>query len=219
MSKYPLGGSTFRTKSEIKQYIRALRESLQIGEVVTPDPVLLALYEQHPEWQQKSQGMTGIGAAFVDGYGGIKSKQIVLMRADQPPMDISWVWLVDNLKPGGVVVPPPAWEEAVRELRLCARAAIEDQVKPLQRNGFEVDHVAPNTFEVLLYRWVTGLGVKVTDIHVTATDGLEVRRTFTEPSHHRDWCAFHAQHAQLVAVPKAEHAKRPKVKVSWEALV
>ena len=97
MPVYRIAGRSFPTKESLKQHIRSVRDQTPLGGT-TDDPVLLRLLSMHPQWAEKSEGMTAVGTAMVKGTPyAPPQKQIVLLRGDREPMDISWSKLVARL--------------------------------------------------------------------------------------------------------------------------
>lgn len=220
---YCIANRAFPTKERLKEHIRAVRDRTGLGETIT-DPVVLTLLRLHPEWEQKSQGMTAVGTAMVKGHpSALPQKQIVLLRGDDEPMDISWSKLVARLQPDGKLRHPTDGQEALAELRVACRQLIEPQLAqlaPLRRPGLHVDHVYPLTFEQLLYNWVKRIvGLRVRDLKVTSTDGLTVVRRFVNQKHEDSWLLYHEWRADLEAITPEEHARRPVSRMNWEPLL
>jgi hypothetical protein len=223
MPCYCLAGHVFPTKESLKQHIRAVRDRTALGGVID-DPVLLRLLRLHPQWEEKSRGMTAVGTAMVKGSPSAPpQKQIVLLRGDQEPMDISWSKLVARLQHDGSLKHPTEAREALDEVRTACRQLIEPQLAPLREPGLHVDHVFPRTFERLLFDWVQRMnrsrGLRVRDLRVASNDGLVVARGFQDPIHEVSWVTFHELHADLEPVTPEEHATRPVLRMNWDPLL
>jgi hypothetical protein len=223
MPAYCLAGHVFATKEALKQKIRAVRDRTPLGGGID-DAVVLHLLRMHPQWAEKSVGMTAVGTAMVKGSPSAPpQKQIVLLRGDQEPMDISWSKLVARLQPDGSLRHPTEAREALEELRAACRQLIEPQLSPLRQPGMHVDHVFPRTFERLLFDWVQGInrraGVRVRDIRVASNDGLVVARGLEDPRLESQWVNHHEIHADLELVTPEEHATRPVPRMNWEPLL
>jgi hypothetical protein len=223
MPVYRIAGRTFPTKESLKQHIRAVRDQTPLGGT-TEDPVLLRLLSMHPQWADKSEGMTAVGTGMVKGTPyAPPQKQIVLLRGDREPMDISWTKLVARLQPDGTLKHPTDAREALDELRVACRQLIEPQLAGLRLPGMHVDHVYPNTFERLLFDWVSLMWdireEKVPDLKVGSTDGLVVLRYFENPYHADSWANYHRLCSELEVITPEEHARRPVIQMDWEPLL
>jgi hypothetical protein len=219
MAKYEIAGRVFPSKKALTEHIRAVRDGAALGGEVR-DRVLLHLLRMHPEWTEKSEGMRCVGTALIQGSPAIPPrKEIAILREGLEPMDISWAKLVARLQPDGSLRHPTNTEEALAELRIATRQAIEPQIQPLRQPGMHVDHVAPLTFEQLLFTWVNLMhqrhGLDLQSLQVVANDGPVVERRLEEAWHSDHWCGFHLRCARLEVVTPEEHARRPKVQVDW----
>lgn len=223
MPVYRFAERVFPTKESIKDHIRRVRDQTPLGCAID-DEVVARLLRLHPQWDEKAVGMTAIGTAMVKGHpSAFPQKQIVLLRGDDEPMDISWAKLVARLQPDGSLRHPTDAREALDELRKACRQLIEPQLAPLRRPGLHVDHVYPWTFERLLFDWVQRMrqraGLSVRDLKVVSNDGLNVVRRFENPEHARLWTFYHLIHCSLEAITPEEHARRPVLRMDWDPLL
>lgn len=217
MSKYLVAGRAFRTKGEITAHFRSVRDNTPLhGEI--HDPVVRWFLVRHPQWEQKSRGMTAIGTALIKGSPAAPPrKEIAILRGPESPMDISWTKLVRRLQTDGTLAHPSEPEEALAELRIAARQETEDQRALLSRPGFHVDHAYPATFEQLLFDWFTGTGLALTDLTVKSNDGPVVLRWFENRSLASSWQEYHKKNAILVLRTPEEHAAQPQLRIDWSA--
>jgi len=215
-TKYVLANQQFRTKNDLENHVRRVRASTAVGESIN-DPVVLALLKLHPEWAEKSAGMTAVSVGMLKGAAGAPwAKEIVILRGDGPFMDIAWRFIVRALQPGGKLHFKP---DHLDELRKAARRSIFPQIQPLMLQGSHVDHVFPLTFEQLLFDWFRSRPElrKVSDVRVIGNDGEEVVRLWENAELELDWVKYHRQHARLETVTKEEHFKRSRRSViDWK---
>lgn len=212
---YCIAGVPFPSQSAVKAHIRAVRDACPMGEPIE-DPVVLALLRQHPQWAEKSAGMTAVSTWYINPHPAVpKRKEIVLLRGDQEPMDISWSKLVPRLTKTGELKHPSKAEEHLAELRIAARLEVEDQLAPRRAKGFHLDHAAPNTFEQLLFDWLQSTGLQLLQIGIESTHGTTVLRTFTDRALAHSWQTYHQDRAELILRTPAEHAKQPRIRVDW----
>lgn len=213
---YVLGGRAFRTKADIQAHVRAVRDTTSLGERIT-DVVVLDLLALHPEWDEKTAGGGWVGTALIDHPAKRRpTKEIaILFTGEERVVDISWTKLLPFLQKG-VNAPIAVWDSRLSELRLAARAEVEEQIKPLRKAGFAVDHVYPLTFEQLLHGWLSGEGLRVDDVPLRDGLGQDTGRQFLLPKQAESWQAFHQEHAELEVIPYEEHAKRTgRAHIDW----
>jgi hypothetical protein len=212
---YTLGGVHFATKDAIKKHVRSIRDAGHHRQIIDDPVVVELLSKYHPEWEDKSAGGSTLWMdVHKEAY--FKSTMQIMLRRDDgsPSMDISFIHALKHL--GGSVDPA---KQRLTDFRKAARILIEDQVRPLRKAGHEVDHVAPQTFEVLLRDWLVWNGLQVSDISIDSTHGSGQRWWFTDLKLGEAWCEFHSQHAVLEVVTKEEHKTRRPVRVDWSALM
>ena len=216
---YCIAGRAFQTKKAITEHFRSVRDTCPLGGLID-DAVVYALLRRHPQWEEKSRGMTGIGTGLIKGTPAAPPrKEIVLLRGDQPPMDISWTKLVKRLQQDGSLKHPSDLQECLDELRIAARQEVEEQLMPLRQAGMHVDHAHPATFEQLLYDWVVSTQRGLRDIEVVSNDGPVVLRWFGHPGLSMSWREHHRRHAVLVLRTPEEHAAQPQLRVDWSAFL
>jgi len=215
MSKYHIGGHSFSTKGAIRDHIRAVRAATPQKQPLT-DPAVLAFLQLHPEWEQKSDGMQFVTVDWVKGASAApRSLEICILRADGSIMDISWSKLFKWLKPPGVLVMPSPAEEHLDELRAAARHDIDYQIELLRKPKLHVDHVAPQTFEVLLRAWFDTLSRPLLSIDIADNHGPVVIRSIADDELRASWQQYHQNNAVLEVITAEEHASRKKVRVDW----
>lgn len=216
---YRLGLYEFPTKAHLTSHFRAVRDATPLHSPIA-DETVLRLLRMHPQWGEKSAGMTAVTTAMIKGSPAAPpSKQIAILRSGGDVMDISWTKLISRLQKDGSLKHPSDSREALDELRIVARQLIEPQVAPLRQLGMHVDHVHPQTFEALLFNWVCQVhsehGLKVVDLKVVANDGPIVLRSFVNGFWATEWTSYHHANALLEVITPQEHASRPKVRCDW----
>ncbi len=219
MTGYHLAGMFFATKNDLVLHIRAVRDATPLHAEIH-DPVVLWLLHRHPQWDQKSVGMTAIGTAMIKGTPAAPSrKEIAILRNCQEAMDISWTKLVKRLQKDGTLKHPSDPQECLDELRIAARQEVESQLASRRAAGFHLDHAHPFTFEQLLHDWVAETSLRLDQIHVESNDGPVVKRWLRDRQLAAGWCEYHRQNAVLVLRTPEEHAAQPQLRVDWNAYV
>lgn len=219
---YQLGGRVFPTKTALTEHVQKVREATPAGEAVT-DSAVLDLLRKHPQWDKKTASGVGYpGCAYITFSSNLKaSKEIAILFDDgRPAVDISWTKVVGRLQPDGDLRPVSKAQQHLTHLREAGRNDIREQLLPLYKEGHHVDHVFPKTFEVLLFQWVQGLGLKVTDIEIYDHVGVvELGKHIADPDLLASWQSFHKEHAVLEVVTTQENLSRPKVSLDWTPLL
>jgi len=217
---YILGGRAFRTKADIQAHVRAVRDETPLGQLIR-DEAVIALLQLHPEWDEKTEGGGWVGTAMIDHPAKARpTKEIaILFDGTDKVVDISWAKLLPFLQKG-INAPIAAWDSRLSELRLAARQAVEPQVASLRKPGHAVDHVYPNTFEQLLYDWMTLMQLTVNDVPIRDGVGREVARYFASFEQSVSWQTFHKDFAVLETVSHEEHATRTqRAHIDWTPLL
>ena len=215
MAKYVLAGSPFKSKEEICKHYRAVRDSAHLHEEIT-DPIVIALYQQHPDWDQKTQDSSTLWIDWHQHLDFAPTKQIMIKRPGKESLDISYKVALDTFTKSKNREPQ---QVLLNEFRRAARCEIEYQIDWVRSPGLVVDHVYPFTFEVLLRNWVKKQGFKVKDIAVRSIDGQKSEWKFADCAHAKSWQNFHEHHAKLEAITKEEHYARKHIKVDWTELI
>ena len=215
MTRYTVAGVPFPTKDAIRDHIRAVRDRTPLGAEIDDDVVLWLLH-RHPQWDEKSQGMTFVGTAMIQGSPAAPArKEIAILRGDLAPMDISWTKLLARLQRSGSLNHPSESEECLAELRIAGRQEVEDQLAPRRAAGLHLDHAHPMTYEQLLYDWVVQTGLNLQQIIVESNDGPVVKRWLRDRDLARSWQEHHQRHAVYELLTLAAHAAKPQLRIDW----
>lgn len=209
----------FPTKKAITDHIRAVRDRTPVGQTIT-DPVVLELLRHHPQWDEKSQDMAYISTGFIQGHpASPPRKEIVLLKNGGQLTDISWSKLVPRLQKDGKLQHPDPAVEHLNEVRIAARLEVEDQLQPHRKQGFELDHAYPLTFEQLLYDWVCKTELCLHDISIESSHGAVVSRWFANRGLAASWCSYHRDKAVLILRTKEEHDAQPCLRIDWSSVL
>jgi hypothetical protein len=215
---YTLAGRRFGSKASIKNHIRQYVGSVEIGSDVN-DGVLIELLKKHPQWDEKSHGMTRliIGNTWVE-HASVYQKG-VLIEKTVDHVDITWSRLVDRLQPDGSLRHVDQRAENLRKIKLAARAAIQDQILQVPKNpGDHVDHIYPRTFDRLLYLFLRWWHEPIESITVLDPEGLVIQPRFACFELEDNWSTFHQRVARLRAVPPEVNMAAKVYPVNWNIL-
>jgi len=211
-SCYILGGSSFKTKKEIKCYIQKLISKLKHGDRVS-DPVLLDLLSKHPEWNQKSFGYEKVELRdeFKPEFG---KKCKILYVIGEKDNDISWAKIIPLLNKDGSIKEKSKSQDSLDEFKLAARIAVSDQIDAVRQPGLEVDHEHPRTFASLLWLFMKINRYKISKVEISSPDGI--LRVFADEQFKLKWQNFHLRHSRLRAISPEEHKKQPIDTPNWK---
>lgn len=217
-NSYVLADQTFRTKREIKQYVRAVIDETPIGGTID-NPAIYSLLRVHPDWDKKSAGMRRF---FVDKISieHVKSThKTILIERSNDVMDISWSWCIELLKKDGTARQFDPKADHLAKIKHAARAAIQYQVDRIEKlPGDEIDHAYPRTFNRLLYAFLRWWGLPLMDIQIDAKDGVTGGYLFADWEIESEWCHWHQRLARLQAIPAAQNRAGRLYPINWSSL-
>lgn len=212
---YNLAGIEFRTKAFIKKHFQSVRDDADKGETIT-DPVVLALFQAHPDWVEKSQNMARLTKDWIKGApGAAPSLQLVIEKTDGSIMDISYLHALKCLQKDGSTI---VIDDSLSEFKKAARQEIDYLMSEYRIKGKHVDHKYPLTFEVLLSNFCHDYRINPWKVCIDANVGQVVKRSFTDRTLAENWKKYHEQHAVLSVVSSQENLKAPKARVNWNVL-
>lgn len=215
---YSIGGLRFVSQTEVKEFIRGL-----VGRNLDDVPLrggdhrfVLDLLGLHQERDAK----VGCGVAHVSvrtnfNHGG-RTRGFWITRLDGTETDFSWVKCLS----------PPSHAQDVRK---AFRDAIGDQMlefkraalsagpvscpctgEPLGLASCHVDHVAPDTFLVLLGHFLAAEGIGYGQVRVRPTSDGDVYNYLDDAGLADRWLKFHRERAKLRLLSRTgnlSHAK------------
>ncbi len=191
MAKFNIGDREFRCKADAQSHVQGILRSAPIG-VPISNSVLVDLLSRHPDSEEKLGSGLGHFEVRYDDRG-----TRCFVHVDSSGRRIVFSYRVCfQPKLAGL-------DSTVRQV---LRHAIEDQVSPLRRPGFEVDHVNEGGFAGLARRFLD---------HVGGPEKVLVRRREDQfGSEMADegqivlWQEFHRRYARYEVVTTEEHRAR-----------
>lgn len=227
---YLIAEESFSTKERITARCREILSATPDGSLVNENslPFLIALFQHHDEWPQKTGGgILGISTQTTS-HG---TRCFVILQKSGSIIDISFPHAIRLIPTTRTVNLIP---QALRNFRNAARTAIEAQIRefrdsqlmselacpitgaPLDRNTCAVDHTPPETFDSLLFNFcqshrVNPLAVSVGSKHGTVAV-LENQTILVA------WQNYHQSNAVLRLVSRIGNLQLPKMEVQWSLL-
>jgi hypothetical protein len=95
-----------------------------------------------------------------------------------------------------------------RNVLVAFRVAVDDQVQPLRKRGYHVDHVVP--FHVLLSDFLRDRKLSLFDVHVVA-DECAIRYgiyLLADQEIKHSWAEYHKKHAKLRTITARENLRK-----------
>lgn len=193
---YVLGGRSFTSQEQIKAFVQNLLRTQVDLPWRIPDeytPFLVDLVARHPRAAEKF----GVGAVhFMLVAGPYRSRRIHLIRTDGTWTDFSYKKCIAGGNMHGDVV--KAMRDAVNDQCLRVRQeGPESFICPFTqqlvwKQEAHVDHAPPNTFAVLMDRFLKMENFRLEDIRT-----LGMQRWLESDDRCARWQAFHAANATL----------------------
>jgi hypothetical protein len=217
-SSYALAGQLFRTKREIKQYVRAVINETPVGGTID-NPVIYSLLQVHPDWDKKSLEMRRLYADRLSIEQVKATHKTILIERSGDVMDISWNWCIELLKKDGTARKFDPRIDHLAKIKHAARVSIQYQIDKVEKlPGEEIDHIYPRTFNRLLYLFLRWWGASLMDIQIDSKEGVISAYLFNDWEIESEWCHWHQRLARLRAIPAEQYRAARLYHVNWSLL-
>lgn len=227
---YIIADESFPTKKALTQRARQVLARTPEGQPVAESDweFLLALFQHHDEWVEKSAG----GVRQITTQRTVHGTRcFILIKHRDEAIDISFhhaIRLIPNPRAADLL------PQRLRDFRNAARAAIRTQIYEfrdktlrqalqcpitrieLYRSNAAVDHEPPHTFDELVFRFCKEQSLNPLEVSVSSESG--VLAVFEDPELQRRWQNFHQAQASLRLVSRIGNLQLSKPKVSWAEL-
>lgn len=188
----------------------------------------MALFQNHNEWTEKTLGGVRDISTQRTGQG---NRCFVLRKHNGLEIDISFphsIRLIPSTRSAQLM------PQALRDFRSAARNAIRGQIfafrdqhlsgcptcpvteEPISRSNVAVDHIAPATFDQLLFNFCIQHAINPLTIDVGSERGTVA--VIDNPNLLVAWQEYHAHHAQLRLLSKLGNLQQPKTVLPWAQL-
>lgn len=228
---YVLADTEYRSKKHLTDHCREIIAATSDGADVAQEhlPFLFELFQHHEEWLEKSFGGVLRVTTQTTDHG---TRCFVLVRTDSTAIDISFA---HSIKCVPSKQPRDMLPQRLLDYRNAARTAISDQVRDfrdrhipigqtcpitgemLTRLNAVVDHVAPLTFDRLLFDFTSDGGIDPIATAVVSRNGTVA--LFENDSLTRDWAEYHRNRSNLRLMSRSGHAQLRKDRIDWSALL
>jgi Protein of unknown function (DUF3223) len=212
-ASYEIAGHIFHRQADVVQYIRDMVARYDDGERLRMDDLgfMLNLLTRHPSTDQK-QGVGVVAMEVRRNPVYPQSRGFWLIRADGSSTDFSYYECLRET---------PHTERFHRALRVAVEPDIQAYCRAffaarhgmpyycpytgelVGLKGSHVDHQEPDTFKVLVQRFIAheGLDVAMVQVDGKAEDNV-VQDTLADKSLAERWIAYHRFHARLQVVSR-----------------
>ena len=227
---YIVAEESFPTKSALTERARSALAATPNGQPTAEADTefLLALFQHHDEWAIKSVGGVREITTQTTEHG---TRCFVLRKHDGSEMDISFPHAIRLIPSARTTEVLP---QALRDFRSAARSAIRDQIfafrdaalrqtqrctvtgEELSRSNVAVDHISPNTFDELLFRFCQEHAVNPLETAVGSEGGVVA--FFEDEGLLSRWQVYHQERASLRLISKLGNLQLPKARVQWSSL-
>lgn len=224
---YQINDEGFATKDDVRNRCRDILARTPDGKAVAEDDAdfLYSLFQHHDEWPDKS----GVGVAAITTQTTSHGTRCFLLRRHcGGEVDISFPHAIKLMPGTRSQIRHP---QGLLDFRAGARTAVIQQIRafrdtalvvasvcpvtgePLNRANAAVDHVAPGTFDQLLYDFCLATGTNPLDVVVGSLNGVVA--TIDDAMLCAAWEQYHLAHAQLRLISKTGNLKLPKPSIPW----
>ena len=227
---YIIDGYEFRTKDDIKTRCREILGGVPDGKLISDNEYsfLVDLFQYHDEWQEKTGGCC---FEITTGRTASGTRCFFIIGADGTKIDISFPHAVRQIPSLRSSKKLPQY---LLDYKNAARTAIRKQISSFRQQALasspycpishmrltlensEVDHVAPLTFDKLLYGFTKTHGIDPSNISVGSLEGTVA--CFDDDVLSENWASYHKEHACLRLISKAEHRKVRPPRINWECI-
>ncbi|MBD2691276.1 DUF3223 domain-containing protein [Anabaena catenula] len=228
---YLIANEEFRTKELLTKRCREILESTPNGACVADIhlPFLFALFRFHDEWDTKSScGIQSVATQTTE-YG---TRCFALQRTDGSMIDISFphaIKLIPTTRKKDLL------PQGLTDYRNAARTAVTTEIRSFRdkclatnstcpilginitRETSDVDHVAPLTFDRLLFDFTLKSSINPLMVAVGSRNGTVP--IFEDRQLNDDWVGYHNENAELRLVSRTGHSQLSTERVDWSIIL
>jgi hypothetical protein len=213
-----VGTVSFDTTKEATEWVQRLVDRYPNGERLSAEHTAFFkhLLELHPNRADKIG--VGVKGFVVHQNPTYPNRTVFIIRNDESLCDFSWRKCLNG-------------EQQETLHRQAMRVAIVPQVLAFKNtrlasgmqhceiNGLRltsencaVDHIAPQTFDVVVDEWLKTMGLSIDSVEISLSRDLQFNRSMTNPAQMASWLHYHQTHAKLRLLSREAHLSLPKHK-------
>ena len=227
---YLINDEWFATKDAVKDRCRQILARTPDSTMVSDadSDFLYGLFQHHDEWAEKAgEGVKGITTQMTS-HG---TRCFMLRRHCDTEIDIAFSHSIKLIPSTRAKQLQP---QKLLDFRAGARTAITEQIRlfrdqrlvgaiscpvtgeSLGRHNVAVDHIAPNTFDQLLFSFCQANQINPLGVVVASRNGVVA--VLGDTNLRMAWEDYHLKHAQLRILSKTGNLKLPKPSIPWAEL-
>jgi len=198
-----IGDYEFPTKKAAKQYVRDIIESVNEFEPISePDhSFLVDLLSKHPESESKIGAGIDFFTVELDSEWK-RTRHFVVHRVDNSSTDFSWHTCIDGSSHRSDVLAAMRSIVKWQIIEFKRMVLSGDPICPytkakLDEKNSHVDHVPPDTFHMLVSRWMDSKEIGFSDIGIKGTEDNSYGREFSDKLLADEWSRYHKKNANL----------------------
>jgi hypothetical protein len=228
---YIIAGEAFQTKQHLTERCRDILAATPDGASVSPEylPFLFGLFRYHDGWADKSDGGVQRITTQTTEHG---TRCFVITRIGGDSIDISFPHAIklipstrkQELLPQGLLDYRSAARTAIaaaiwafRDLALVLSPTCPITGEAITRDAYAVDHVAPLTFDRLLYDFSLAQRLNPLAVPIRSHNGTVA--VFEDSEVAARWVAYHNENARLRLLSRAGHAQLPTERIDWTPIL
>ncbi len=228
---YMIGNKEFKTKDQITKHCQQLISKYPDNcDVENEDLIFLCeLFKFHDEWEQKSTGVIVAIRPTTTDYG---NRCFMMHKKDGTKIDISVPHSIKCIQTARTKNRLP---QQLLDFKSAARNAIKMQIfefrdmalqtnpiceltkELLTRQNADVDHIAPNTFDRLLYNFCSLQKINPVEVDVESINGTIAKISNSDIEN--NWMKYHQSYAELRLISKIANLTQPKQRLDWSEII
>lgn len=213
--KYEIAGIKFKTKADIKNYIRELISKYHECDILEDDDheFILEVLNMHPDAENKIG--EGVHCFFVmTDKSRTNNKYFKIFRTDKTSIDFSWVKCIDGCKNIKLKRFTDTCRHEIigqiikfRDKHLQGDYIMHENGTLIKKEDAHIDHVYE--FRKIVKDFIKETGTNIDEIEIIDTkDGLY--KEFMCQPYTLLWRDYHKKHAKLRVITKHENLTRKK---------
>jgi hypothetical protein len=228
---YNIADKDFRTKGDITEHCRAILHRTPHGNLVDDSDFrfLIELFMNHEKWASKSgSGVVAITTQMTPH--GTPCFAMILKNGHQE--DISFPHVIKLIPTNRSASRLP---QGLLDYRAAARKAVEFQIyefrdqalavpsscqvtgEVVTRENCAVDHVAPLSFDRLLFQFTSLFDLKPLEVEVGTLEGTVA--VFASKEIESSWMEYHHTHCDLRLLTSKGNLQSKPERVDWSSLL
>jgi len=228
---YIIAGEAFQTKQHLTDRCRDILAATPDGTSVSSEHLsfLFGLFRYHDGWADKSDGgvqrittqttehgtrcfaITRIGGTSID----ISFPHSIKLIPSTRKQELLPQGLLDYRSAARTAITTDIWRFRDQNLVMSPTCPITGEA--ITRDTYAVDHMAPLTFDRLLYNFTLAHRVNPLAVPIRSRNGTV--SMFEDSKLAARWVAYHNENARLRLLSRTGHAQLPIERIDWTPIL